>query len=490
MKLKCFHWKTRTKFMVIIFTIWLLQAAWLGFYFRSEGNRVQNVNTLYEDLSESHISEETLKESLGKLLKVHHEETTIEETTTLKLVLEISDVTFPRAVNTAEKSGSNSESSPKKYAYVIGRYWEQMTQSMRAFLALVLQASSSGRSVVATMVKDSRFQTFGYPIDYYFDRSQIREILRTNGYPDIVDKEEFQRECPPESPNHTSVHFLYDQEKAATYTKNLFKLDDATYANVSRQARNRGWARCNFMQKLTKQTSRSEMLCVDTTVVTDWEVFERDVIKSPRCLNIVLWRGIGESFRARFKEDRLKLYSRDFFISLKPSPDILREVEKFKREVFGYSKYIGVQIRGEHVAILHGLAFLKQCIHLLGYVLRLLKGFFGTERVFVATDMSQYGSKSWKDSVKRDNVTDETLPALQELVLSVTNGVTFARTADKKARLDRGLVALIEVTLVSQAESLLTIGHSSFHEWTSSKFLDFHRNESPAMWSLVKLCQF
>lgn len=475
---------------MIVFAIWLLQAAWLGLYFTPKGKQTQDLNTLYEQISESHISKETLNQSLGKLLKVHHKETTIQGTTTLKLVLDISDVKFPRVVKTTEQYGSNSNSSPKKYAYVIGRYWEQMTQSMRAFLALVLQASSSGRSVVATMVKDSRFQTNGYPIGYYFDRNQIREILQTNDYPDIVDQEEFLRECSPKFPNYTSVHFLYDQEKAATYTKNLFKLDDATYASVSLQARKRGWTRCNFIQKLTKQPPESEMYCVDTTVVTDWKVFERDVIRSPRCLSIVLWRGIGESFRARFKENSLKLYSRDFFISLKPSPNVLGEVEKFKREVFGDSKFIGVQIRGEHVAILHGLSYLKQCIHLLGYVLRLLKGLFGTDRVFVATDMSRYGSKSWKDSVKRDVVTDETLPALQELVLSVTKGVTFAQTAGKETRLDRGFVALIEVTLVSQAQSLLTIGHSSFHEWASSKFLDFHRNESPATWSLVKLCQF
>ena len=478
--------RTKTKLMICIFTIWFIQATWLGL-FSTEKTLPTKATTFYEHLSESLITKDTLNNSLGKLLKIHHTETTYGDNVELNLTLDISDVAFPRVVQTIPYTTDDGTTTSKKYAYVIGRYWEQMTQSMRAFLALVVQASSQGRSVVGPMVKDSRFQTSGFPIGYYFDREQIRNILRTKDYPDIVDKEEFLRECSPNDPNYTTVHFLYDQVKAGMYTKNLFKLDDATYTNVSLEARKNGWTQCSFIQKLTKQTSQSKMLCVDTTVVTDWGVFERDVIKSPKCLSIVLWRGIGDTYRARFKENRFQLYSRDFFLSLKPSPAVMTVVEKFQREFLG-RKYLGVQIRGEHVAILHGLVRLEQCIHLLGYILKLLKNLFKVDRVFVATDMSNFGSKSWKDSVKRDTITDETLPKLQDLVLSVTNGVTFRQTADNNKPLDRGFVALVEVTLVSQAQSLLTIGHSSFHEWTTSKFLEFHRNESPSTWSLVKLC--
>ena len=475
--------------MICIFTIWLIQATWLGLFSTEKTGQKKATTTFYEYLSETLVTQETLNSSLGKLLRIQHTETTDGDVVKLNLTLDISDVSFPRVVQTdgSPYTTSIANKTSKKYAYVIGRYWEQMTQSMRAFLALVVQASSQGRSVVGSMVKDSRFQTSGFPIGYYFDREHIRNILHSKDYPDIVDREEFLQECSPKDPNYTTVHFLFDQVKAGTYTKNLFKLDDATYTNVSVEARKNGWTKCSFIQKLTKQTPESKMLCVDTTVVTDWAVFERDVIKSPRCLSIVLWRGIGETFRARFKENRLKLYSRDFFLSLKPSPAVMTVVEDFQREFLG-KKYLGVQIRGEHVAILHGLERLEQCIHLLGYVLKLLKNLFKVDKVFVATDMSSFGSKSWKDSVKRDTITDETLPKLQDLVLSVTNGVIFQQTADNGKPLDRGFVALVEVTLVSQAQSLLTIGHSSFHEWTTSKFLEFHRNESPNTWSLVKLC--
>jgi hypothetical protein len=443
--------------------------------------------TFYEHLSESLITIETLNNSRGKLLNIQHTETTNGDVIKLNLTLDIIDVSFPKVVRLGPYSSSNSNSTSKKYAYVIGRYWEQMTQSMRGFLSLVLQASSAGRSVVAPMVKDSRFQTAGFPIDYYFDRKYIKDILETRGYPDIVDREEFLKECSPKDPNYTTVHFLYDQVKAGTYTKNLFKLDDATYSNVSLEARKNGWTQCSFIEKLTKQTG-SKMFCVDTTVITDWEVFERDVIKSPKCLSIVLWRGIGDTYRARFKETRSKLYTRDFFLSLKPSQAVMTEVEKFQRKFLDGQKYIGVQIRGERVAILRGVAQLEQCIHLLGYVLKLIKGFYNVDKVYVATDMSKFGSKSWKDSVKRDTITDETLRKLQDLVLSVTNGVTFEQAADNGEAFDRGFVALVEVMLISRAQSLLTIGYSSFHEWTTSKFLEFHRDESPTTWSLVKLC--
>ena len=480
------YFRTRTKLLICIFTIWLIQATWLGWF--SAEKPQKKVTTFYEHLSESLITKENLNDCLGKLVKIQHVETTNGDVINLNLTLDISDVSFPDIIQTDPYTSSYSNTTSKKYAYVIGRYWEQMTQSMRAFLALVIQASSAGRSVVAPMVKDSRFQTSGFPIGYYFDREQIRNILHTKGYPDIVDREEFLSECSPNDPDYTTVHFLYDQEKAGTYTKKLFNLDDATYSNISLHARRNGWTQCSFIQTLTKQTPKSKMLCVDTTVITDWKVFERDVIKSPKCLSIVLWRGNGDTFRARFKETHLKLWTRDFFLSLKPSPAVMTEVEKFQRKFLGGQKYIGVQIRGEHVAIVHGLARLKQCIHLLGYVLRSLKGQFNVHNVFVATDMSKFGSKSWKDSVKRDTITDETLPKLQDLVLSVTNGVTFEQAADNGKPLDRGLVALIEVSLISQAQSLLTIGYSSFHEWATSKFLEFHRHVSPTTWSLVKLC--
>ena len=73
-------------------------------------------------------------------------------------------------------------------------------------------------------------------------------------------------------------------------------------------------------------------------------------------------------------------------------------------------------------------------------------------------------------------------------MLSVTNGVTFEQVADNGVPIDRGVVALIEMSLVSQAQRLLTIGHGSFHRFVTSKFLEFHRNEPPATWSLIKLC--
>ena len=443
---------------------------------------------MYLDVSSELLIKESLNSSLGKLLKVKDEEwTSSGNILKLNFTFDVRQVRFPKVLRIKPDVSKTSNMTSKKYVFVWGRYWEQLTMNMRAFLALVLQASLAGRSVVASMVRDSRFQMSGSPIGYYFDAGHIHDILRTYGYPSLADQDEFHKACPVNDPNYTTVHFLHDQVKAGTYTKNRFKLDDETYANVTREAKKYGWTRCSFIRKLTKQNPDSKMFCVDTTVITDWKVFERDVIKSAKCLSVVLWRGIGDTYRARFREKGLKLYSRDFFIAIKPSPDVMSEVEKFKQKFLG-SKYVGVQIRGEHVAISFGLARLKQCIRLLGVALKLIKDLFHIEKVFVATDMSRYGSASWKDSVKRDVITDETLPMLQALVLTATNGFTFEQTADQAESLDRGFVALVEMTLVSQAQSLLTIGYSSFHEWTSVKFVDFHRNDLPTTWSLVKLC--
>ena len=440
-------------------------------------------------MSDSLIPNEILNSSRGKLLKIRHKEISNRDTVILNLSLNIGEVRFPKIVHTESYNKDNADIISKKYVYVLRPYWEQLTQSMRSVLALVVLGSFSDRSVVAPMVKNSRFGTKGYPIDYYFDRKHIKDVLQSQGHPDMVDPEEFHKECSPNDPKYTTVHFLYDQKKSEIFTKTFFKVDNETYSKVSLEAKKTGWAKCSFIGDVIKQSPDSRMFCVDTTVVTDWKIFERDVIKSPKCLSIVLWRGIGDTFRARFKEtDKdLKFSSYDLFLSLKPSDVVMGEVEKFQRK-FLASKYIAVQIRGEHVAIQHGLARLEQCIHLLGYVLKLVKKLFNVDKVFVATDMSKFGSGSWKDSVKRDTITDETLPRLQNLVLSVTNGVSFEQAIDNDISIDRGLVAIIEVSLVSQARSLLTIGYSSFHQWAASQFLEFHRKKSPMTWSLVKIC--
>ena len=438
-------------------------------------------------MSNSLISKESFINSRGKCLTIRHNETVNSDAITLNLTLDISDVSFPKIVHPESYTKDHVSITSKKYVYVVRPYWEQMTQSMWSVLTLVVQGSFSGRSVVAPMVKDSRFKTSGYPIDYYFDRKHLRDVLESQGHPDIVDPEEFHKKCRPNNHDYTTVHFLYHQEKAEIYTKKIFKLDDETYSKISLEAGTKGWTNCSFIRRLTKQSPRSKMFCVDTTIVTDWKIFERDVIKSPKCLSIVIWRGVGGPYRARFNETRVAYSSLDLSLSLKPSPVVMEQVEKFKRK-FLASKYIGVQIRGEHVAIDHGLAGLEQCIHLLGNVLRLVKKLFDVDKVFVATDMSKFGSRSWKNSVKRDNITEKTILRLQHLVLSVTNGVTFEQVADNGVPIDRGLVALIEMSLVSQAQRLLTIGHGSFHTFVTSKFLEFHRDEPPVTWSLVKLC--
>ena len=468
----------------------LLQATWLPLLWSKK--RYHKIDTTFaQHFQDTPISKETLKNSLGKLLVIHGPRGRLNiDTKTLinNLTFNIDEAKFPKAIHTESYNRDHVDITFKKYAYVVLPYWEQLSQSMGSVLALVVQASSSRRSVVAPMVRNSHFITIGgFPIDYYFDRKYMKDILLSQGHPDMVDAKEFHNECSPDDPNYTTVHFLYDQQKAVGFTKKISKLDDKTYSDMRLEAKRKGWTKCSFIQNITKQSPRSKMFCVDTTVVTDWKIFERDVIESPKCLSIVLWRGVGSSFRARFNESRHRYSSEDLFFALKPSDVVMEEVKKFQRK-FLASKYVAVQIRGEHVAIEHGLARLEQCIHLLGYVLKLVKKLFDVDKVFVATDMSRIGSGSWKDSVKRDKITGETLPRLQNLVLSVTKATAFEPTTDDGKAIDRGLVALIEMSLVTQARSLLTVGHGGYHEFITSKFLDFHRNEPPTTWSLVKLC--
>lgn len=375
----------------------------------------------------------------------------------------------------------------RRYVFVHGRYWEQLTMNTRSLIGLAAQVKSGGRRVVQPMVKDSSFGNEGKPLGTYFDVAHMNKILAASGYANLVDKEEYVEECLLSNASHVTLHFLYNQEKAEVFTKKKFGLSHEEYKKISKMAKEKGWTECACLEKFLKLKHGSKQFCVDPTVISDWSILERDVLKGVKCLGIALWRGVGGGTRTHFSEKHLQIPSKVVQFLLKQSPAVSREAERFKRTHLSGRQYIAVQIRGEKVVIRHNLIRLKKCLYLLVNIIQVLKESYGIRKVFLASDMSNYGSGSWEYSLRGEIYDNNTLHNIHRDLIARTGAVVYKPAAGQESQ-DRGAVSLVEMSLVSQAVHVITVGSGSFQEWVVAKFLELHRDDSQQLWSLTRMC--
>ena len=400
------------------------------------------------------------------------------------------DISFNYAKASFPKQIDFSKLDPKKqatqkpagYVRVYSRYWEQLTMNLRALISLAGQARIGGRKVLEPRVKDSVFDLHGHPLGIYFDVKHFNNILAASDYANLANQDEYDSACSSANASHVIIHFLYPQ-KGVDFTKDKMHLSDQEYNAISSAASKSGWTECTALTHFVKGSSKSKQYCVDPKKFTKWEKLEKDVVKGARCLTICAWRGIGSGFRTFFSESEYKIKSRDIQFALKPPWDILKEAKMFKNKVIS-DRYIAVQVRGERVVIPHNLDRLRSCLRLLAEVVGMLKQLSDIKQVLIASDMSDFGSGSWRGSLKGEVYNDNTLKDLHSFLISSTGGIEYKPAASDH---DRGAVALVEMELIARAQHLITIGTGSFQEWIKAKFLEQHRNDGLS-WSLITMC--
>ena len=428
-----------------------------------------------------------VKNVYGRNLNIEYIQLRDNKSTEDNLKFTYAEPYFPKKIECSKLgANNNSEKKATKYVQVYDRYWEQLGMSTRTLMALSGLAHIGGRKVLQPRVKDCMFGREGYSLGIYFNLTHMNSVLNACDYAPLVDKKEYDTECSLSEDRHASVHFLYAGEKAARSTMKRFHLSEQQYKKIRKDAKIKGWTNCSFIGKFIHQTFSSKQFCVDPAVITEWSVLERDILHGAKCLTIVYWRGIGAWYRAKFKQTHFKVAQKDIHYALKPNFDILYEVQKFKK-AFLDGRYIAVHVRGEKVVTFHNLGRLRSCIRLLIAVIEVLKQSSGIDKVFVATDMSSFGSSTWGNILKRKSSGRKTIERIHSSLVSSTSGVVYKPTADQKHR-DRGVHVLIEMTLVSQAGHLVTIGHGSFQEWVIAKFMEYHRDDSRSLWSLITMC--
>ncbi len=421
-----------------------------------------------------------LKTGFGGQISIQYSDSNGEE----KISFDYAKVSFPKQIDFS-KLDPKKQAAQKSAGYVrvYGRYWEQMTMNLRNLISLAGQAKIGGRKVLEPRVKDAGFGRDGHSLGTYFDLKRFNDVLASSSYATLASQDEYDKACSLANASHVTIHFLYPQ-KGVDFTKEKLNLNDKGYNGISSAASKTGWTKCTALTKFIKEGSNSNQFCVDPSKFMKWEKLEKDVIKGAKCLTIGVWRGIGSGYRTFFSENEFKIKSRDIQFALKPPLDILNEAKRFQNKVIN-GRYIAVQVRGERVVIPHSLKRLRSCLRLLAEVVSVLKELSDITQVLIASDMSNFGSGSWKGSLKGELYNDNTLKDLHSFLMSSTGGIEYKPAANNR---DRGVVALVEMELISRAQHLITIGTGSFQEWIKAKFLEQHRDDVRPSWSLITMC--
>ena len=279
-----------------------------------------------------------------------------------QVTLEYIPLEFPPMINI---SNSLKESPSKKYVFVHSRYGEQLSKNTRAFLSLCAQAGKSGRKVVMPFVHQTEFSRVksGHDIGIYYDVEYLKRLLATAGYASVVDNAEYEKECPHNSPNHVSIHFIDHTQASMEVTRSLVRMEKDYYNSVLQNTTRNGWTNCDFLDRTMKRPP-GKQFCINADIIRDWKVLENDIVKNEKCLILLFWKGREDGrFVIKFSEDSYQFTSIQLALALRPGQAVMKEVERFKETLT--NKYIAVYVRGEKILRTTSMEFLSECVDLL-----------------------------------------------------------------------------------------------------------------------------
>ena len=278
-----------------------------------------------------------------------------------RVTLKYTDLVFPQIIDISKPQ---KQIPSKRYIFVHNQYTDQLSKNTRAFLSLCAQAGKSGRKVVIPFVKETKLGSTKswLPFETYYNVKYLKRLLAAAGYASLVDDVEYEKECPRDSPNHVSIHFIDKSQHSMGFTKANFRLKEDFYKAIFINTTKNGWTKCEFLDKAMKRTS-GKQFCVNGDIIRDWKVLEEDIVKNEKCLNIFLWRGTdGLNYRARFREKNYQFSSIQIAFAMRPGQAVLNEAKRFQEALS--NKYIAVHIRGEKILRTSSLQYMQKCVDL------------------------------------------------------------------------------------------------------------------------------
>ena len=341
-------------------------------------------------------------------------------------------------------------------------FGDQLTRATESLLALAALARYGNRSVAVPFVKDSKFH--GIKIDQnagtlsrYFDLKALNQKLDSYGYGLLKGWRHFQRCC----------------NQRLDVLLNVLTLEGSSHARLSnsqRQLLNKtGWSPCSSGLQQTgdrfKGFNINQTICIDPEIVTSVQQLESDVLRGSSCVGFVEWRGVGNG-RCHFPLSSDKI----------PSPFSVRHEVPFRRKLLQVAQefavkqlgnsYISVHIRSEWILRTHesNITYLFECLRQLSFRIQNAKQKTVLEKIFLATDFSSFGSKSFAVRPAQEN-SEMLLKYLDKLL---ENPRTFDPRTVKLS--DRGSIAIVEMNILSAGKKLFLVGGGNFEDWIRDQF--------------------
>ncbi|XP_028398594.1 uncharacterized protein LOC114522160 [Dendronephthya gigantea] len=387
------------------------------------------------------------------------------------------------------------EGEEDKYIFVFHHY-EQFGKTTENFVQLCSIAVYGSRVVVEPFVRDSRMcglktgwwgkeltpSRLFKPLGLYFDVKAMNEILSQNQYTTVRPLTQFKRVCNKTTSNITLVHFLYNDGKETT--KMWFQLSEKDYQNIYLQTNNTGWYECPFIDRglnISKRlgdTTAGRQLCVNAERITDHKMFENDILQGDKCVVITYWKGFGKN-RTHFKP-QVKLNAREIVHRLHHSNLILQEAELYRR-TFLERTYIALHVRSERQLLWYSEQSLLKCVHAVLRRVFKLKKEHGIQTVFLATDLTRYGSDTLVSNKPNS------LKRFEKLLMNFLKPKRYSPHQTDPLLMDHGVVAIVEMNILSQAKHLVTLGSGSFQEWVMALFIERKKGEEQD-WTITRVC--
>lgn len=444
-----------------------------------------------------------LKNDLAMSLKV--QQSLSRSSSIIKRVFDIHPVRIPSR-HGADQDGKQEiisvgmnlqESDNNKYMFVFHHY-EQFGKTTENFVQLCATAAYGSRLVIEPFVRNSRMcglrtgwwgealtpSRLFKPLSLYFDVKAMNELLSQNLYATVRPLAEFKKMCNKTISNLTIVHFFYKDGKEST--KKWFRLSDSDYESIFLKINRTGWTDCPFIDKGLNismrlgETKAGRQLCVNAERVIDHKQFENDILKGDKCVVITYWKGFGMD-RTHFNPNITTLNSRQFVHKLRPSDLILQEAELYRR-TYLEKTFIALHVRSERQLLWYSEKSFLKCVDIVIRIVLKIKQKYGINTVFLATDLTQYGS----DTLPSHN--QRRLRGFQKLLMDKLNPKRYSPHKTDPSLMDHGVVAIVEMNILSHSKHLVTLGSGSFQEWVMALFKETKKGKEQLDWTISRVC--
>lgn len=424
-----------------------------------------------------HIS---LKASVGKIISIELDNRQSSKTSPAgpsdftSLLVRIDNHQYLDSISTPDVQFTPRVSrGPTKFVYVLG-FWEQISRSLISLLDLALLHRFTQRKVITPRVNNSFMGSNGQDLLFYINVPHLNKLLIDNGVSGLMDEQVFRKECGPHSGEvNLTVHFLYNRHWNSFAVENFGR---KKVRKLMKELKGKSSIDC------TRNISQNKEICVNPLNVYQTNFLEADIFQNAKCVVFSEWRGLGAArFRMDLQPSTPLTLSLILQSQLEFNDNILREAKSFlKTTVHGVS-FVAVQVRAERLLVPRFMAMERifSCLEVLKETISLVKSQLGVHNVLLLTDFAKYGSGTWPEKKRKE------LMARHEDLVKSLNAICYHPNSQSKPFLsDRGVVALVEMTIASLSNHLVAVGRGTFQDWILAKFQKNNRGQG----LLLKIC--